>query len=149
MHLIWILIAMPLASLLYFAWVVGWQRPAPYTVLFAPASPGFDADRSEFAHRKRTVRWISSGELEDLTHKFEDVIFVDLLPKSSGCSRAFPETPLLFIKPDEFCDVLRWAPPSNCVVLYGSADLCKSMIRSARDISGHAPIFVLPIELGC
>jgi hypothetical protein len=148
MHLIWILIAMPLASLLYFAWVVGRQRAAPYTVLFVPASRGSDAHRSDFAHRKRTIRWISSEEFGELTHKFEDVIFVDVLPRRSGCPQPFPGTPLLLIKPDEFCDVLRWAPPSNCVVLYGPSDLCKSMIRSARNIGGHAPVFVLPIGSG-
>jgi hypothetical protein len=86
--------------------------------------------------------------LEELTHKFEEVIFVDLMAKGSGCPQPLPGACLLIIKPDEFCDVLRWAPPSNCVVLYGSVDMCKSMIRSARNISGHAPIFVLSIASG-
>ena len=88
----------------------------------------------------------SGGEFESVIGKFQDVIVIDLLPKCSDRPRPFPEASFLFIEPDEFHDVLRWAPRSSCVVLYGRSNFCKSMILAARDIAGHAPIFVLAVE---
>lgn len=39
MNWIWLLVAMPLAALLYFAWVVGQEKPTGYVAPLAPANP--------------------------------------------------------------------------------------------------------------
>ena len=146
MNLMWILVAVPLASLLYFAWVVGRQKPTLHAISFAPGSPSPVASLREPLRGKRTVKWISSSELEGLVRKFEDVILVDLLlengkgaPPSSG-----PRT--LIVGSDQLCEVLRWALPSTCVVLYGPLDLCKSMLKAAKGMEGHAALFILPVS---
>jgi hypothetical protein len=143
MSLIWVLIAMPLATLLYFAWVVAWHRPIPDAISLAPASPASKSGWWKFLQRRRQIKWISLNEFETLNHAFEDVIVVDLLSQDHLKPRLFNEATFLYIKPNEFCDVLRWLPSSSCVVLYGPDDLCRSMINAAVSIAGHAPIFVL------
>jgi hypothetical protein len=95
---------------------------------------------------KRTIKWMSPGEFETIIGKFQDVIFIDLLPNYSERPRPFQEARVLFIEPDGFHDVLRWAPPSSCIVLYGQSTFCRWMLSEARDISGRAPVFVLAVE---
>jgi hypothetical protein len=146
MHLNWIVIALPFASLLYCVWVICRLRPTAHFASQMPASLSAGTDLRTFPRSRRTIKWMSPGEFESIIGKFQDVIFIDLLPKCSDRSRPFPEAHFLFIEPDEFHDVLRWAPRSSCVVLYGRSNFCKSMILAARDIAGHAPIFVLAVE---
>ena len=146
MQLNWILIALALASLLYFAWVIGWLRPKAHFASQMPANLSPGSDLRTFPCSRRTIRWISPGEFESVISKFQDVIVIDLLPKCSDRPRPFPEASFLFIEPDEFHDVLRWAPRSSCVVLYGRRSFCRSMILAVRGIPGHAPIFVLAVE---
>lgn len=146
MHLNWILIAMPLASLLYLGWVVTWQKPTAYRVSHAISSLPSNTMRRSFPQSRRIIRWILSREFEAITCKFQDIIFIDLLPKSSDRPLPFHGFNLLYVEPDEMCDVLRWSPPSSCVVLYGPSILCKSMLRKAREIAGRAPVFVLTVK---
>jgi hypothetical protein len=148
MQLIWILFAMPAGILLYLAWVLGWQKPTPYSVPLAPANPSSNVDRGAHSYNKRRVSWISSTEVGALAHRFEAVIVIDLLSGSRGGGSLFPEDHFLFICPHEFWDVLRWAPSSSCVVLYGPSSLCKSMLRAVRDIHSDAPVFVVAVDLG-
>jgi hypothetical protein len=146
MHLNWILIAMPLALLLYFAWVVTYQKPTAHVVSRALSSLSPDTQRRLFPHSKRKIRWMSPKELEAIIYKFHDVIFIDLLPASNERPRPFPGVNLLYVDPDEMYYVLRWSPPGSCVLLYGPLNLCKAMVRTAREITGRAPVFVLVAE---
>jgi hypothetical protein len=139
----WILIAMPLAVLLYFGWVVAWQKPIPYAISLAPASPASNSELWKSSQRGRTIKWISSTEVKTMTRPFEDVMVVDLFLRDGSKSRLLGDADFLHTKSDEFCDVLRWLPASSCVVLVGPTDKCRSMIKSASGIAGHAPIFVM------
>jgi hypothetical protein len=148
MSLFWILVVMPLAALLYFGWVVAWQKPIPYAISLAPASPARNSGWWKLLQRGRTIKWISSTELKTMTRPFEDVMVVDLFSCDSSKSRLLGDADFLHIKSDEFCDVLRWLPASSCVVLIGPTDRCRSMIKSASRIAGHAPIFVVAEGVG-
>jgi hypothetical protein len=143
MSLIWILIALPLATLLYFAWSIGWQKPIPNAISLAPANPASSDGWWKIPQYRRKIKWVSINELESVTRAFEEVIVVDLLSPDCSRPRLLHEADFLYIKSDEFCDVIRWLPSSSCVLLYGPEDLCRSMINAVRAVSGHAPIFVL------
>jgi hypothetical protein len=146
MFLTWVLIALPLVSMLYFAWVIAWQKPAAHIASQTCWSLASNLDPRTFPRSKRTIKWISSGEFESIIGRFQDVIFIDLLPNTCEGLRPFRGAHLLFVQPEELGDVLRWAPPSSCVVLHGPPDLCKQMISAARKITGHAPVFVLAVK---
>jgi hypothetical protein len=148
MSLFWILIAMPLAVLLYFGWVIAWQKPIPYAISLAPAIPARNSGWWKLLQRGRTIKWISLTELKTMTHPFEDVMFVDLISRDSSRPSCLESADFLHIKPDELCDVLRWLPASSCVVLIGPTVECRSMVKSASRIAGHAPIFVVTEGLG-
>jgi hypothetical protein len=139
---------MPLAVLLYFGWVIAWQKPIPYAISLAPASPASNSEWWELLQRGGTIKWIPSTELKTMTRPFEDVMIVDLFSRHSSESRLSEDADFLHIKSDEFCDVLRWLPASSCVVLIGPTDKCRSMIKSASRIAGHAPIFVVTGGVG-
>jgi hypothetical protein len=143
MSLSWILIAMPFAVLLYFGWLIAWQKPMPYAISLAPASCDANGGWWRFQQFRRKIRWISISELETVTPAFEEVIVVDLLPLDRSKPQLLHEADFLHIKSDEFCEVLRWLPSSSCVVLYGPEEQCRSMIGAAGTMTGHAPIFVL------
>jgi hypothetical protein len=148
MSLLWSLVAMPMAVLLYLAWLIGWQKPIPYAISLAPASPDRNSGWWKLLKRGRTIKWISSAELATITRPFADVMVVELSSRDNSTSRLFGSADFLHIKPDEFCDVLRWLPASSCVVLVGPTSACKSMITSASRVGGHAPIFVVTDRVG-
>jgi len=139
MHISWILVALPLASLAYFAWAAIWQAPTAYAASCLHSAVASHTDL-------RTIRWVSPRELQATICKFQDVMFIDLLATSRERPHPVEATHCLFVKPEELCDVLRWAPPSSCAVLYGPANLCRLLILEARNIAGHAPLFVVALE---
>jgi hypothetical protein len=143
MSLSWILIAMPFAVLLYFGWLIAWQKPMPYAISLAPANRDGNGGWWRFSQLRRKIKWISINELETVTHAFEEVIVVDLLSLDSSKPHLLHEADFLHIESDEFCEVLMWLPSSSCVVLYGPEEQCRSMIGAANAITGRAPIFVL------
>ena len=146
MHPIWVLVALPLGSLLYLSWTIAWQNPPAYIVSRTRSSLASNLDLRTFPRSKRTIKWMSSREFDSIINRFQDVIFIDLLPKTSERRRPFAGAHLLFVSPQELGDVLRWAPPSSCVVLYGPPNLCKEMVSAARTITGSAPVFVLAVK---
>ena len=146
MFLTWVLIALPLVSMLYFAWVIAWQKPAAHIASQTCWSLASNLDPRTFPRSKRTIKWMSSREFDSIINRFQDVIFIDLLPKTSERRRPFAGAHFLFVSPQELGDVLRWAPPSSCVVLYGPPNLCKEMVSAARTITGSAPVFVLAVK---
>jgi hypothetical protein len=141
MFLYCIFIAIPLATLAYFAWMVGWHKPVAYAVAMAPGNHPTGGYGWKPAQQSRAINWISFHELESRTRPFEDVIVVNLLQNEFPTLR---RADYVFIRCEEFCDVLRWLPSSSCVVLYGPSELCRAMVKSAQGVTGHAPIFVVP-----
>lgn len=140
----WILIAMPAFGLVYFAYVTirggGVKLPNCVTPL-SDANPGAIKMVDDRAPRRK-VKWISGGECRRLLHESSDVVFVDLRSESNtSVPFAVPEA--LVLSSSQIFDMLRWLPASTGVVLYGTSTLCSSVVRSARNIYGWAPIYVL------
>src|ERR1019366_4580217 len=150
MHVIWVLVAMPMASLLYTAWVIARGERVSHSnvvVLVASLNIPSNALRGPFRQVKREVTWISTRDIDSIVHRSENVIVVDLFPKGSERPDPFRGADLLFVAPNDFFDVLRSAPASSSVMLYGPSDLCKTMTGAVKDIAGFAPVYVLTAEL--
>jgi hypothetical protein len=119
MSLSWILIALPLAALLYFGWIIACQKPIPHLMPLAPASPSPAVAWWKSLQPGRTVKWISSAKLKRMTRPFEDVIVVDLRLRDIPEPAPLPEAdflvnlPLLRISslPDWLPD--RWKAAQN------------------------------------
>jgi hypothetical protein len=114
MHFNWIPVALPFAALLYCVWVICRLKPTAHLISHTDANLASGSDLRMSVRSKRTIKWMSPGEFETIIGKFQDVIFIDLLPNYSERPRPFQEARVLFIEPDGFHDVLRWAPPSSC-----------------------------------
>jgi hypothetical protein len=146
MDFIWPLVAMPVASLLYTAYVIARdnRHKLPDCVVpLSPLGPGVAKKTSSLLSCGREIRWISMTECEDLIHTSSDIIFIDL--GSPDEEKHFPHLAdhVLSISPNHILDVLRWLPPETTVVLYGASDLCTSMIWTVRNLAGVAPVYVL------
>jgi hypothetical protein len=140
----WILIAMPAFGLVYFICVTirggGVKLPKCVTSL---SDAGPDAmNMADNRAPKRKVKWISDGECKRLLRESSDVVFVDL---RSECNTPVPfaVSEVLVLSTSQIFDMLRWLPASTGVVLYGTSKLCSSIVWSARNIHGWAPIYVL------
>jgi hypothetical protein len=93
---------------------------------------------------KRKISWISAREFEALVQRSDDVILIDLGSKSIGKPAEFKCSHVLFIEPGGMLDVLRWAPPSSRIVVYGPHEVCTSAISTVSKVSGAAPVYFLP-----
>jgi hypothetical protein len=146
MDFIWPLVAMPVASLLYTAYVIARDSRHKLPDCVVPLStlgPGAAKKTSYVPSHRREIRWVSMNECEDLIHTSTDIIFIDL--GSPDEEKHFPieAEHVLSISPSNILDVLQWLPPETTVVLYGASDLCTSMIWTVRNLAGVAPVYVL------
>jgi hypothetical protein len=146
MQWIWVLVGMPLVGLLCFVFLMsrgnalGAQN---YVGLAAKAVLPSIWDGSLSLHGKRKISWISSREFEALVYRSEDVILIDLGPKSIGRPSDFKCSHVLFIEQEGMIDVLRWSPPSSRIVVYGPREQCAAAIQTVNKVSGAAPVYLL------
>jgi len=147
MNWIWVLVAMPLASLLCFVYMIGRQgwRDAPSSVdRVARAIVPIALKSGLLPQGKRKICWISDREFKALVQRSDDVIVIDL---GSNCTEMPTELyapHVLLIQQRGLLDVLQWSPSSSSVVLYGPRDMCASSIPTIRKVSGFAPVYLLP-----
>lgn len=145
MDYFWILLGIPLLSLAYFAYVLvrtgGGQLPACVTPLPSTSSGSIRIlpDRT----REREVKWISTKECERLLHRSSDVLFIDIRTEPGKAPVPIDVPEVLTVSPSQLFDMLRWLPASSSVVLYCASDACTSLLWSARNVHGWAPIYVL------
>jgi hypothetical protein len=146
MYLLWILFAMPVLSLCYTVYVIASNGGVRMPACVIPLSPiiyGSTGRLGVYLQDKREVKWIFTKEFESLLSESEDVIVIDLRPQTRKERVPFTVGHVLSISPDELLDILRWLPATSSVVLYGSPDLCASLLWTARNISGSASLYVL------
>jgi hypothetical protein len=154
MNWIWILVAMPLASLVCFVYIVrhdNAERATNYAQKVARAIVPIRLRSGLFQKGKRPISWVSEREFGALVRRSEDVILVDLASDRIGKPAAvngphmlFSAPNVLLIKQRGLLDVLRWAPSTSTVVLYGPRNVCASTIPEIRKASGAAPVYLLP-----
>jgi hypothetical protein len=148
MVLLWILFAMPVLSLCYTVYVIarnGGVRMPACVIPLSPITYRSTGRLGVYPQEKREVRWIFTKEFEALLRESEDVIVIviDLRPQTRKERVPFTVGHVLSISPGELLDILRWLPTTSSVVLYGTPDLCASLLWTARNISGSAPLYVL------
>jgi hypothetical protein len=146
MNWIWVLVAMPLASLVCFVYMIGRERGqnAPsYAGRVARAIVPIALKSGLLPQGKRRISWISAREFKALVQRSDDVIVIDL---GSNCAEKPTELHaphVLLIQQRGLLDVLQWSPSSSSVVLYGPHDVCASTIPIIRKVSGDAPVYLL------
>jgi hypothetical protein len=146
MNWIWVLVAMPLASLLCFVYMIGRQggKNAPsYADRVAKAIAPIALRNRLLRQGGRKISWMSAREFEGLVQRSDDVMVIDLGSNSIGKPVEFHAPHMLFIQQRELLDVLRWAPSSSSVVLYGPHDVCASTIPIIRRVPGAAHVYLL------
>jgi hypothetical protein len=154
MNWIWVLVAMPLASLVYFAYKLSrdnTEHATRYVHKIAKAILPIRLRSGLFQKGERPISWVSEREFGALVRTSDDVILVDLAsdrngkPDAGNGSRMLFNAPnVLLIEQRGLLDVLRWASSTSSVVLYGSRDVCASAIPAIRKVAGSAPVYLMP-----
>jgi hypothetical protein len=150
MNWIWVLVAMPLASLLCFVYLIGRQggeTAQSYAGRVAKAIVPIALKSRLLPQGKRKICWMSAREFEALVHRSDDVILIDLCSNCTEKPIEFHAPHVLLIQQRGLLDVLQWSPSSSSVVLYGPHDVCASTIPTIRKVSGSAPVYLLPESL--
>jgi hypothetical protein len=146
MDYFWVLIAMPLLGLVYFACVLIWtprEIRLPDCVTPLPPTNSGMMRIHQGRTPEREVRWVSTKECDTLLHRSSDVLFIDLRTEPRKAPIPIDVSEVLTLSPSQLFDMLRWLPASSSVVLYGASDACTSVLWSTRNIHGWAPIYVL------
>ena len=146
MNWIWVLVAMPLASLLCFFYLIsrpGGRNAPNHAGRVASAIAPIALKSGLLRRGKRKIGWISAREFEGLVQRSDDVIIVDLGSNSIGKPVEFHAPHVLFIQQRGLLDVLQWSPSSSSLVLYGPHDVCASTIPTIKKVSGAAPVYLL------
>jgi hypothetical protein len=142
---------MPLAGLLCFVYLISRENPqgAPSYVGQVAKAIVPKTWKSGFSLRgNRKISWISVREFEALVQRSEDVILIDLGSKALGKPSDLKCPHVLFIESGGMLDVLRWAPPSSRIVVYGPRVDCAEAIQTVNKVSGAAPVYLLAEGLG-
>jgi hypothetical protein len=150
MNWFWILVAMPLASLLCFVYMIGrlgGRIGQSYTGRFAKEIVPIALKSGLLPQSKRKICWMSAREFEALVQRSDDVIVIDLCSNCTDKPIGFHAPHVLLIQQRGLLDVLQWSPSSSSVVLYGPHDVCASTIPTIRKVSGSAPVYLLPESL--
>jgi len=147
MLFIWIFFAIPVLALSYTIYVVSRERKAKMPDCVTPLPPGTFYSTANFVsyrQRRREIKWISTKEFEALLRSPDEVIFIDLRPQAKTEPPVpFTLTHVICVDSSEVLEILKWLPAASSAVLYGTSDLCASVLWTARDISGFAPFYVL------
>lgn len=141
----WILFTMPLAGLLYVAYTL--LRTGETSLPHSESVPSAETNPSLAAVSRapcREMKWITVTECERLLHQSDNIIFIDLQPRTVQESMPFPAVDPLTPNPSQLLRLLRWVPDANSIVISGgSAELYRSIFCRAYKLPGHAAIYFL------
>jgi hypothetical protein len=146
MYFLWVLLAIPALAIFYTACIIVREDQ---TGLHGRASELRPSDLSSVVRRgsmsqdSRAVKEITSEELDDLAHRSNDVILIDLRSRRERTPILIPVAHTLFIAPSQLQDILRWLPPASSVVLYGPSGLCDFLASAVPRLTGSAPVYVV------
>jgi hypothetical protein len=146
MLFILIFFAMPVLALSYTVYVISREGKAKLPPYVTPLPPGTFYSTANFApysQRRREIKWISTKEFEALLRSSDEVIFIDLRRHAKKEPLPFTLTHVIHVDSSEVMEILKWLPAASSAVLYGTSDLCASVLWTARNISGFAPFYVL------
>jgi hypothetical protein len=141
-----IFFAMPILALCYIVYVVssGGKTTMRGCATSLPPTPiNSTTSLVEVVQKKREIKWISTNEFEDLIRNCEEVIFIDLRSQARKEPIPFPLAHVLYVDSRHLLNILKWLPAASSAVLYGTPDLCASVLWTVRNISGFAPFYVL------
>jgi hypothetical protein len=146
MYFLWVLFAIPALVLLYTACVIvrdDQTDPRGCASELRSSDISSMGRRASEFQNSRAVKQITAEELDDLAHRSNDVILIDLTPPWERKPLLIPVAHTLFVAPNQLQDILRWLPPASSVVLYGSSRLCASVTPAVGHLTGSAPVYVL------
>jgi hypothetical protein len=139
--------AMPVLALCYTIYVVNTEgkakRSSYVTPLASPITFYSTVDSIPSSQRRREIKWISTKEFEALFPSSDEIVFIDLRPQARKEPIPFSLTNVLCIDSSQVLEILKWLPAESSAVLYGTSDLCASVLWTTRNISGFAPFYVL------
>ena len=144
-----IFFAMPVLALCYTLYVAsggGKAKMLGYVTSLPPTTVDSTATLV-----RREIKWISMKEFEGLLRDSEEVIFIDLRSQARKDPIPLPLARILYVDSLHLLDILMWLPAASSAVLYGTPDLCASVLWTVRNISGFAPFYVLtevPMRFG-
>ena len=149
--LIWLLLAMMLAALMYSVWSV--TRSGTRELLGGIPSASEPPTHLEIVPepiwtRTRTIKWISIGEFKTVLTKCSDLIVIDLRASALLIPFPVPTANVLPIAPDELFKVLECLPADRTVALCGASKISVFMIETIPCKEGSAPLYVLEGDLG-
>jgi hypothetical protein len=121
MNWIWFFLAMPLLSFLCAACIiVRSKRFGPPDCVTTQPKGTIQAmpKRKPFWKREREIRWITMQELDELVHRSDDVVFIDLRSPNGGHALPPSAKHALPVAPDHLIDALPWfsAETSICAL---------------------------------
>jgi hypothetical protein len=154
MFFVVIFFAMPVLALCYTVYVVsggGKTKILGCAAFPPPTSINSTISLVQAVQKKREIKWISTKEFEGLLRNCEEVIFIDLRSQARKEPIPFPLAHVLYVDSRHLLDILKWLPAASSAVLYGTPDLCASVLWTVRNISGFAPFYVLtegPMRFG-
>lgn len=138
--------AMPVLALCYTIYVVNTEGKAKRSAYVTPLPPTTfysTANLMPDSERKREIKWISTKEFEALLRSSDEIIFIDLRSQARKEPIPFSLTNVLWVDSSQVLEILKWLPAESSAVLYGTSDLCASVLWTTRNISGFAPFYVL------
>lgn len=148
MHLLWILLGLIPAVLIFFTWR---STRSVENKFFDSASPDSQPpvnveSRPVLAPLNvpvREMRWISVTDFRKILSLGGDLIVIDL--RTDALKAGFPVSDafVLPVAPHDILSVLQSLPADQSVVLYGASNLCIFLIETSSCIQGSAPFFLL------
>jgi hypothetical protein len=146
MYFLYIFCAIPALALLYAAYIV---RRDAQRVPRQPASelwlaPWDSIHRSNSGEQnERPVESIPADQFDELAHRLQDLILIDLRSRRWQRPTVVPVVHTLTVAPNQLRDLLSWLPPGSSVALYSAADLHEFVIATVCHLPGIAPVYVM------
>ena len=143
MYFLYIFCAIPALALLYAAYIV---RRDAQRVPRQPASelwlaPWDSIHRSNSGEQnERPVESIPADQFDELAHRLQDLILIDLRSRRWQRPTVVPVVHTLTVAPNQLRDLLSWLPPGSSVALYSAADLHEFVIATVCHLPGIAPV---------
>jgi len=141
-----IFFAMPVLALCYIVYVVSASDKTKMlgcATSLPPTPISSTTSLVQVVQKKREIKWISTKEFEALLRNCQEVILIDLRSQVRREPIPFPLAHVLYVDSRHLLDILNWLPAASSAVLYGTPDLCASVLWTVRNISGFAPFYVL------
>lgn len=135
MNVLWLLLALSLAVVVYAAWEI---------LRFFGRTARAHRMPSVAAAHQRTIRWISTEELAAVLAHSDEIVVVDLQSDlRPGRPLPVPVAHVLPVRPGELTEILEWLPANRSAVFCGVSGLSTLLIQTSSCMNGNAPLYFL------